>query len=579
MYSSQCPRESPRHDKSVVMNRMRALVCVVVAVVCTTVWGTGAQEPMFYPDDPIRVDDDTAFDASDVREVPPSEYYDFIENTFLTPGDDQPVRSLNTNTIDEVPDSSWFTNRIGVRKMSLDELARGPNEFETLVIDGWPVIAGKGEGRTPGWRVAAPDGTVYQIEFDPREFPERTSGAELTGTLFYHAVGFNVPEAYLVEVDPDQVFLTPGATIDVQGRLRPFTPLDVTDVLERSARQPDGKYRAVASRFVDGSVLGPFRYHGTRSDDPNDLFPHEHRRELRGNRVFAAWLNHVDSRGINSLDVLLGSETAGYVKHYMFDFGSIMGGGPGLANELRAGNEYLLDWGKGFKTLASLGFYVRPWLRVRYPSVPVSVGRFEAESFDPESWRPEYPNPAFRNLRVDDAFWAARIVSRFSDGAIRTIVGQARFSDAVASEYIIDTLIQRRDKVATHWLNQINPVENFLLSPDGRLTFENTAVLAGVESHPDHYVIAWYRTDNVTRAHVPVREEMWTESPGADLPPELENSDYIAIVVRGIHQDHPEWLRSTRVHFRRTVDGWDTVGVQRGFDERVPETRPDTSIR
>jgi hypothetical protein len=556
-------------------HHLRSIAAGLV-LVCAGLVGlsVGAQAPMFYPDDPIREDHDTMFDAGAAEPIPPSQYYDFIENTFLTPGDDQPILAVNTNTVDEVPNSTWFTGRMGLQAMSLDELGRGANEFEALSVDGWPVVEGKGTGRTPGWRVAAPDGTIYQIEFDPRAYPERTSGAEIIGSRFYHAIGFNTAESYLVDVDPEQVFVIPDATVEAQGRRVPFTGLDINDVLERSARRPDGKYRAVASRFIDGRNLGPFRYYGTRADDPNDLFPHEHRRELRANRVFAAWLNHVDSRGINSLDALVGPGGAQYVRHYMFDFGSIIGGGPGLANEPRAGNEYILDWGKGFKTLASLGLYVRPWLSVRYPDVPVSVGRFEAESFDPESWRPEYPNPAFRNLRLDDAYWGARIVSRFSDDAIRRVVEQAHYSDHVATDYITDTLIARRDKMAAFWLNEVNPVESFRLTARGRLTFENSAVLRGAATPPANYVLAWHAADNVTGDHQPVGAEVWVTSPVSQLPEELSGADFVAVVVRGIHRDHPGWLRSTRVHFRRTVEGWDTVGVQRAFDQRLPVSRP-----
>ena len=258
----------------------------------------------------------------------------------------------------------------------------------------------------------------------------------------------------------------------------------------------------------------------------------------------------------------------------MFDFGSIIGGGPGLANELRAGNEYLLDWGKGFKTLASLGLYVRPWLRVRYPDVPVSVGRFESDSFDPESWRPEYPNPAFRNLRPDDAYWGARIVSRFSDGAIRTIVEQARYTDPAATEYITNTPIARRDKVVSIWLNQVNPVDDFRLTASGRLTFENTAVAFGAATPPANYVLTWHAVDNATGAHEPVGDEVWVSSPVSDLPAELATADFVAVVIRGIHRDHPAWLRGTRVHFRRTVEGWETVRVQRAFELQPPVTRP-----
>ena len=552
----------------------------VVALCCVAVVAGGpvsrGAAPLFYPDDPILTDEDTLFDASGAREIPASVYYDFIENTFLTPGDNRAVRALNINTVDEVPDSSWFTNRLGHRSLSLGELTRGPNRVDRVSIDGWPVVEGKGEGSTPGWRVADPDGQIYQIEFDDQRFPERMSGAEVIGTLFYHAIGYHVVETYLVEVDPARIVLAPDATVVDEGVVRSFVRLDVEDVLDRAARLPSGNYRAIASRFAEGDSLGPFRYHGTRPDDPNDIVLHEHRRELRGNRVFASWLNHVDSRGINSLDMLVGPEDGRHVRHYLFDFGSIIGGGPGVAGQPRAGHEYILDWGKGFKTLASLGLYRRPWLRVRYPDTAPSVGRFEAESFDPLAWRPEYPNPAFRNLLLDDAYRAARIVSRFSDDEIRAVVGTARYSDPTATSHVAETLIARRDAIARLWLNELNPIHHPRLDRQGLLTFDNDAVVAGVATEPTDYVLTWYRVDNATGEHTQVGDEIWTTGPKGRIPAPLRQDEYVAVLIRGIHPVMTGWLRAARVHFRRLVEGWETVGIERSFDERVPATpRPD----
>jgi len=51
-------------------------------------------------------------------------------------------------------------------------------------------------------------------------------------------------------------------------------------------------------------VVGPFSYRETRSDDPNDTIPHQDRRVLRGLGVFAAWLNHHDTRSINTWTLL-----------------------------------------------------------------------------------------------------------------------------------------------------------------------------------------------------------------------------------------------------------------------------------
>ena len=149
-----------------------AVVALAAACLCVDA-GVRAQNraaPKFYPDDPILVDDDAAFDAGAVKEMELSEIYDFVQNTFASPGERADIRAVNVNTMDEVPDSSWFTNRIGVRQMSARELARGPNKFERLDADEWVVVSGKGPGGFhPGFRAIHPgDPTqIYQLEVDP----------------------------------------------------------------------------------------------------------------------------------------------------------------------------------------------------------------------------------------------------------------------------------------------------------------------------------------------------------------------------------------------------------------------------
>src|SRR5688572_8834261 len=39
----------------------------------------------------------------------------------------KPKRAANTNALDEAPDSSWYTNRHHLHRMSVPELIRGPN--------------------------------------------------------------------------------------------------------------------------------------------------------------------------------------------------------------------------------------------------------------------------------------------------------------------------------------------------------------------------------------------------------------------------------------------------------------------
>ena len=161
--------------------------------------------------------------------------------------------------------------------------------------------------------------------------------------------------------------------------------------------------------------------------------------------------------------------------------------------------------------MLTLGLYVRPWIKVDYPDVP-AVGRFESTYYRAENWKPDYPNPAFRNARPDDRFWAARIVAAFSDEAVAAVVRTAKFTDPQATEYLTKTLLERRTKVLSAWLNGTNPIVNLALSEPGELTFENAATRAGVAKPAEQYTVQWSRFDNASGDAQPVGDEQTVPS-------------------------------------------------------------------
>jgi len=543
---------------------MRFRIAAAVVLACTSIAvADQAKGPKFRPDDPLRVDNDRAVDVGTLEERDDSDIYDFLEHTFMGPGTRDDIPALNVNTIDEVPDSSWFSNRYAGGLPSHGVLARGPDTLPSLDVTGWPIAEGKGEGATPGFRLRGPDGALYQLKFDPKANPGMATSAEVIGTAFYHAFGYNVVEMYLVEFDGSNYTILPDATISVQGgKARPLTRKDIDGVLDLSATLPNGRHRAVARKMPAGDGIGSFRYYGTRPDDPNDIFPHEHRRELRANRVFAAWLNHDDSRGINSKDIVVTEGGRRYVKHYMYDFNSILGSGNQRAQKYRSGNEYRFDGRETLKTLLTLGLYVRPWARFDYPDAPPAVGRFESDHFEPEKWKPEYPNPSFDRMRPEDAFWAARIVARFDEPAVRAIVAKGRFTDKRAEDFIVRTLIARREKVLRVWLNGVMPLVDPVLDASG-LSFRNAAIDAGAATAAAACDVTWYAFDNATGAHRRAGDVIRIgHGQRAALPAALQNEPFVMAAVSADGAD-PGWRKPARVYFKREGGGWKLVGLER----------------
>jgi hypothetical protein len=516
------------------------------------------QGPKFYPDDPIHTDrDDLPIEKPGEIELSPT--YDVLEKSFVPAAIEGGIpRAMNANTIGEVPDSSWFRNRIGVRDLSIEELVRGPGG------DGPPAfpltaIAGKATGITPGFTARDARGRTFFLKFDPALHPNLSTAAEVIGKNFFHAIGYNVPDSYVVYLRPEDVAIASGAQVRVGKKKVDMDREFLETLLGNSSRHPDGRTRAVASLAVEGEVLGPFQFQGTRPDDPNDIIPHEHRRELRGYRVFCAWLNHDDSRAINTLDSYTGASGEGHVRHHLIDFSSTLGSGSDASRRIapqdpRAGNEYIVDFEYVWKAFYSLGIQDRPWRRIPY-AYPrhAEIGRIESQYFDPALWKPEYPNPAFDRMLADDGFWAAKIVARFSDQAIRAIVSTGEYFSKEAERFLADVIIGRRDKVVAHYFRQLNPLDAFAV--EGSLRFRNLGAERGLGS-VSAYEYEWFAFDNESGSLTPLDARGATESESIPLP--ASDSEHVMVRIR-TQSTEPAWSKAVQVYLRSGK----LVGIER----------------
>jgi hypothetical protein len=475
----------------------RSRIVLAAAVVCAAsslTAGQGRRAPKFYGDDPLTRVVDTQ-DASKVAERQISLYYDALINLFGRPGNSEVVRAASVNTIDEVPDSAWFENRAGSRPLTPAEVTQGPDDDRGPADGKWEVSR-KANGVSPGFTITDSTGTRYFIKFDPPREPELGTATEVIVTRLFHALGYHVPQANIATLKPADLTIAADARVRTRtGGRRPMQRSDIDEQLGRAHRNADGTYRVVAGSALDGRPVEGFFYQGTRPDDPNDVIPHEDRRELRGLRVFSAWVNHTDAKAINSLDTVVTAGGRSYVRHHLIDFNAALGSAGIGQRERRDGYEYLAEFGPARRALLAFGFYVRPWMLVKYPEYR-GVGRFEADKFVPEEWRPRVPNPAYVRSRPDDTFWAARKVMAMSDELIRAAVRAGRLTDPKAEQFLSGALIARRDRIGRSFLTSINPVVEPALAGDGTLTFRNAAVQYKLAPAPSGYKTVWYQFDN-----------------------------------------------------------------------------------
>ena len=300
------------------------------------------------------------------------------------------------------------------------DLVRGPDSVTGVTLDNWVVSGGKSTGVQPGFRMTDPSGQLYQMELDPPSHPELASGAEIIGTAFYHAFGYHVVEVYLAELDPGAH--RPVREGDAVRPAREPAPALVAPRPRRRAapgrpagqrqvprdRQPlRGRQAARQLPLLRHAPRRPERHRAARAParaarrtrvrrlvEPRRLARHQQPRHARDRRARAATSSTTCSTSARSWAAARSTRSGIAPATSTSSSGS-----PGW----RRWRHWGCTRGRGCTSTI-------PRTR-RRPS-----GASRPTAFDPLRWKPEYPNPAFDNMRPDDAFWAARIVATFDAG-------------------------------------------------------------------------------------------------------------------------------------------------------------------
>ncbi len=546
-----------------IKGKRTARSAIIALTVFVTTLAAGAQSRRFFPDDPIWREPVTQ-DVKNAARYEPDLAYQTLENLFWRPGDRTlGQRAKNLNTVDEVPDGPFFVNRAGRMALTPAMVARAANTSDGPAPGPWTVVSAKSDGVTPGFTIRDTKNQLWFIKFDPPGWRAMATGSEMVAAKLFWAAGYHTAEYHIGRLLPSNLVIGKDTRVTPPGELpRPMRPSDIAWLLSRADRDADGSYRVILSKATPGRPVGRIGFHGTRADDPNDVVPHEHRRELRGYFVFAAWLNHVDAKGINSLSSLITENGRSFIRHYLLDFGSALGSAAVGPREGWEGYEALVEQpGEIGKRALSFGFRIPQWRTQDYVESP-AIGRLPLDhaEWDPESWWPHITNAAFRHMRPDDTFWAAQKLAAISNDMITAAVAEGRFSDPASEALLTKAIVDRRLRILQAFLPKVNPVIDPAIDDQGHLSFRNLAVEAAVADRVPGYRVLWYTFDNLTDRATLIDTTEETQSP---FPmPAMPASEYIKVDILAV--GGPEaWTRPVSAYFRRIGGGWTLVGFER----------------
>jgi hypothetical protein len=252
----------------------------------------------------------------------------------------------------------------------------------------------------------------------------------------------------------------------------------------------------------------------------------------------------------------------------MMDFGSTFGSGSVDMQYAHLAFTYWMDFEEMKKNLLGFGFRTPLYRKATWPEYPEyqAVGRWEAELFDPEEWRNDYPNPAFVRMTSRDAFWAAKVIMRFTREELAAIVETGEFSRPDNAEYFLDVLIKRQHKCGRFGINGVNPLDEFRVDGDG-LAFTNLSEKYGFMTGATNYRITWSVYDNQEDTVQPLRGPFIQSSTRLPLPDfdyyRAQKGLFLLAEIYSLNESHPEWDERIGVYLRPTDGGYEVVGIER----------------
>lgn len=475
-------------------------------------------------------------------------------------------RALGVNALDEVPSSTWFTNRITARALSPAEIERGPVTHDPIAHLPWAIQSTKTGGTTAGFIVKDAAGVKYILKFDyAGDPPELETGTHVICNRIMWAAGYNVAEDQILYIQRKDLTLGEGAKKkdELGATLGPLKETDVDELLKGVRKEGDGKIRVLASRYIDGVPIGGYPSEGTRLDDPNDIIPHELRRDQRGMKPIDAWLDAVDVTEGQFVDAYVTDNGRHYVKHYAVDFGKSLGAMGLIAHDWWRGYAYRVDWPKMLHALVTLGLSDRWWEFRDGPTTMRGVSNlFDVGSFQPKHWHPDNPGfIAFHDADRYDQFWGTTIVAAFTKEQLAGAVKAGKLLDPRSEAYLVETLIARQRVLAATWFAEVNPLVRFATATDNAVCFDDLAIsmkLAGTT----RYTVTGY--DFTGGVHA--KQVTWVASTnGHTCVPHLPvSADHDGYTIYKIATERAAYAGVTYVHVARDSAGATrVVGVWR----------------
>lgn len=301
-----------------------------------------------------------------------------------------------------VADGPFFVNR-DIQSVTPADAGLGA-AINPPPVGPWKIKRPKQTGGTPGFFGTDAEGRTFLVKLDDPEYPELGTSSEIIGSRIFWLLGYRVPPMFLV-------------TINGTGDAR-----------------LDGR-RATASLFVEGDVLGGFKFDHYRM-----------RREIRALRLVSAWLNDTD-RGDNNTLVAVKD---GRALCYFVDFNSCLGSWNGRPKESWRGWRYA--WDVEYQILELLTLSLLPELPTQAEVRSPAIGTFDLLTHaGARRWRQQFAHTGFDRVTPSDADWIARRMAAVSRAQLEAVVAAAGFSRAEDAEAALHMLLERRRRVLEGW--------------------------------------------------------------------------------------------------------------------------------